>query len=324
MDRIRKITKGYGREREERQDYRTVRHEGERRRSPSVFSAKTGSRKNKQRALPSSIFEPFESFSPIPLIVLSLIVVLALSSTGQYFETLKKAVEIGYAVFSRMLGIVMYIFPLIFFISTLEILLYGIADTLWPMMEAILLILAGASVIVAFYLVRLKIGGVGLKGFLRELPPLLLENIRIHSAIDALPFNIRYCVRHYGMDRKRLETSLTALSQTMFDGNCYFLMAIALCISFDAGVTITWYGLLILVLLVVFLSLGAPNQPGSILVGTIILLKHLVSERVGYDYTDMMFAAVFFEAAFGVFQNLFNVMGDIVTVAIEEQSGKRK
>ena len=37
-----------------------------------------------------------------------------------------------------------------------------------------------------------------------------------------------------------------------------------------------------------------------------------------------MYVAVFFEAAFGVFQNLLNVMGDIVTVAIEEQSGRRK
>lgn len=272
-------------------------------------------------AIPSSIFEPFESFSPVPLILLALIVVFALSSTGRYFETLKKAVDVGYALFSRMLGLLMYIFPLFVFPSTLEILLYGIEGVLWPVIAVILLILAGMSVIVAFYLIRLKIGGVRLKPFLCGLPPLLLENIRINSAIDALPFNIRYCVRHYGMDRKRLERALPALSQTMFDGNCYFLMAIAIFIAFDTGVNFTWYGLLILVFLVVFLSLGAPNQPGGILVGTLILFTHLLSDR-GYDYAIIMFVAVFFEAAFGVFQNLLNVMGDIVTVAIEEQSMK--
>jgi hypothetical protein len=42
----------------------------------------------------------------------------------------------------------------------------------------------------------------------------------------------------------------------------------------------------------------------------------------GDDFSGIMFAAILFEAAFGVFQNLLNVMGDIVTVAIEEQSGK--
>ena len=280
-----------------------------------VTSASSGFTDIISGIIPSSIFEPFESFSPIPLIILSLIVVFALSSTGQYFETLKKAIDIGYAVFSRMLGMVLFIFPLIFFFTTLEVMLHGINDVLWPFIEVILLILAGASVVVAFYLVRLKIGGVRLKPFILELPPLLLENIRINSAIDALPFNIRYCARHYGMDRKQLEMSLPALSQTMFDGNCYFLMAIAIFISFDMGMDITWYGLLILMFLVIFLSLGAPNQPGSILIGSIILLKHL-----DYDYTSIMFAPVFFEAAFGIFQNLFNVMGDIVTVAIEEHS----
>ena len=101
-------------------------------------------------------------------------------------------------------------------------------------------------------------------------------------------------------------------------------MAIAIFIAFDTGVNFTWYGLLILVFLVVFLSLGAPNQPGSILVGTMILLKHLASEQFGYSFASLMYVAVFFEAAFGVFQNLLNVMGDIVTVAIEEQSGRRK
>ncbi len=271
--------------------------------------------------VPFSIFEPFESFSPIPLIVLSLFVVLAFSSTGQYFETLRKAVDIGYAVFSRMLGMVMFIFPLFFFFSVLEMLLYGIKDVLWPLIIVVLLILAGASVVVVFYLIRLKIGGVRLKPFLRELPPLLLENIWINSAIDALAFNIRYCVRHYKMDRKRLEMSLPALSQTMFDGNCYFLMASAIFIAFDAGVNITWYRLLILVFLVIFLSLGAPNQPGGILVGVLILFKSLAMNQ-GDDFSGIMFAAILFEAAFGVFQNLLNVMGDIVTVAIEEQSGK--
>jgi Na+/H+-dicarboxylate symporter len=130
---------------------------------------------------------------------------------------------------------VMFIFPLFVFFTVLKMLLYGIKVVLWPLIIVVLLILAGASVVVAFYLIRLKIGGVRLKPFLRELPPLLLENIWINSAIDALAFNIRYCVRHYKMDRKRLEMSLPALSQTMFDGNCYFLMASAIFIAFDAG-----------------------------------------------------------------------------------------
>lgn len=269
--------------------------------------------------IPSSIFEPFESFSPVPLIFLALIVTAAFSSSGPYFEKLKKAVDIGYTVFSKMLSMVLFAFPFIFFSSTLELLLFGIDGIMLPILDAILMILAGSAVVALFYLIRLKIGGVRLRPFLRKVLKLIPENCRINSAIDAVPYNIRYCVRNFGLNRKSLEMVLPTLAQTMFDGNCYFMMSIALYLSFDMGKDLTWDSLLILILLIVFLSLGAPNQPGGIMVGTMIILKYL-----GADPANQMYLAVFFEAAFGVFQNLVNVIGDIVTVTIEEQKKKTK
>ena len=270
-------------------------------------------------AIPSSIFEPFETVSPIPLIVLSLVATIALSSAGRYFVKLKEAVDIGYAVFSRMLGLVLFVFPFFFFVSFLDLLLLGSMDNLWEMMQAIFLILAGTCILPVFYLIRLKIGGVRLRPFLQKLPPLLLENCKINSSLDAVPFNIRYCVRYYGMSRKRLERSLPALAQIMFDGNCFLLMILAIYFSFGLGLSHTWYDLTILAILVIFLSFGAPNQPGSILIGTIIILKYM-----GYDASEYMSIPIIFEAVFGIVQNLVNVIGDIVTVTIEEQKQNKK
>ena len=267
-------------------------------------------------AVPSSIFEPFAASSPIPLLILALIVTVALSSAGRYFEKLKTAVDIGYSVFSRMLSLVLFAFPFFIFVSLLDMLLIDSLDSLLPLLRGILLILAGTPAVLLFYLIRLKIGGVRILPFLKKLPPLLLENCRINSSIDATPFNIRYCVRHYGMNRKRLERSLPVLAQTMFDGNCYTLMSAGILLSFELGKG-TWYNLLVLALLVVFLSLGAPNQPGTFLVGAIIILRYL-----GYDGAGLMYVAIFFEACLGIVQNLINVMGDIVTVTIEEQRSK--
>ena len=269
--------------------------------------------------IPSSIFEPFETLSPVPLIFLALVVTAAFGSAGQYFEKLHKAVGIGYAVFSKMLSMVVFAFPFIFFVSTLELLLFGIQGILLPMVDAMLIMLAGVFLIALFYLIRLKIGGVELRPFLRKLMKQIPENCRINSAIDAVPYNIRYCVRNYGLNRKNLEVVMPTLAQTMSDGNCYFLMCIALYLSFDIGSNLSWYSIVILILMAVFLSLGAPNQPGSIMIGTMIFLKYL-----GADSASQMYVAIFFEAAFGIFQNLINVIGDIVTVTIEGQKRKAK
>ena len=270
-------------------------------------------------AVPYNIFTPFESFSPIPLIILSFIVTFALSSAGQYFVKLKNVVDVGYTVFSRMLNLVLYTFPFFFFVSTLDLLLLGGLDALFPLACGILLILAGTPVVLLFYLIRLKIGGVTILPFLKKLPPLLLENLRINSSIDAVPFNIRYCVRHYGMNRKRLERSLPALAQTMFDGNCYTLMSVGLFLSFELGESIAWYRILVLAMLVIFLSLGAPNQPGTFLVGTMIILRYF-----GYASASLTYITLVLEASLGVVQNLINVVGDIVTVTVEEEQMKIK
>ncbi len=282
--------------------------------SESFAIAAAAFSKNLSEIIPSSIFEPFEVISPIPLIVLSLIVTFAISSTGKYFVKLKEAVDICYAVFSKMLELVLFVFPFFFFASFLEILVYRESDVMLEIIQGVLLILAGTFTLAGFYLIRLKAGGVRIRPFLKKLPPMLLENCRINSSLDAVPFNIRYCVRHYRMDRKRLERSLPALAQIMLDGNCFLLMSVAIFLSFSLGAGVTLYKILVLAFMVVFLSLGAPNQPGSMLIGTIIILKY-----INADVSHLMFIPIFLEAMLGIFQNLINVIGDIVTVAVEEQ-----
>ena len=55
-----------------------------------------------------------------------------------------------------------------------------------------------------------------------------------------------------------------------------------------------------------------PNQPGSILIGTLIIALFLKADV-------LIPTAVYLEVFFGAIQNLINVTGDMVTVAIEEK-----
>ena len=104
----------------------------------------------------------------------------------------------------------------------------------------------------------------------------------------------------------------TVLAQLNLDGNCYLVMLIAMLFIFMMGSSASWYHIVVIAILVVFLSFGAPNQPGSILIGTLIVAMFLQGEV-------LIPTAVYLEVFFGGIQNIINVTGDVVTIAIEEK-----
>ena len=262
--------------------------------------------------VPSNIFAPFETIMPVPLIIVAMIATYAFCTVGKYFAKMKNAIDIGYTLFSKMLLVVMYPFPFFCFLALLYPLLGEGYKTLLMILAVIGLSAASLAALVIFYLIRLLIGGVKIRPFLRHFLPLLKENYNIGSAIDAVPFNIRYCTRKYGMARNRISDKFKVLAQLNLDGNCFLIMLIGTLFVFMMGDRASWYHILVIAILVVFLSFGAPNQPGSILIGTLIVALFLQGDI-------LIPTAVYLEAFFGGIQNIINVTGDLVTVAIEEK-----
>ncbi|MBR0403898.1 MAG: cation:dicarboxylase symporter family transporter [Eggerthellaceae bacterium] len=263
--------------------------------------------------VPPSIFEPFEALSPVPLMVVALLVTYALCSTGKYFDALRQAMEACYALFSRMLRVVIAALPVFCFLALTDALL---DSGFWALpFIAGYFVVFNMSLLVLFasYAVRLRARGIPVVPFVQKLIPLIRENLKIGSAIDAVPFNVRYCARTYGMNRERLEQNMPVLAQINLDGNCFLIMLIALAFVFMTGTNVSWLNLAGIATLVLFLSFGAPNQPGSILIATLIITSYL------HSY-EMMCVAIYAEALFGSSLNIANVIGDVVSVAIGEQA----
>ncbi len=191
--------------------------------------------------IPASIFNPFESISPIPLIVVALLVTYALIVAGKDFDVLKIAIDACYGLFSRMLGAVMAALPVACFLAILDVLLGGGYKTL------------------AFMMARI----------------------------------------------------LPVLAQTNRDGNCFLIMFIATVYIYASGVDVSPLNIAVIALLVLFLSFGAPNQPGSILIGTFIITNYLGS----YDIISL---AICLEVFLGGALIMLNVISDIVSAAEEE------
>lgn len=267
--------------------------------------------------VPSSIFEPFETYMPFPIIILALLLTYAMCSIGEYFNDVHRIINICLVVFSKMLTVVMYTLPFFCFLAALSMLMVNGTTNFPLMMEFVLVIMASIVVIAIFYLIRLLIGKVNIKAFVKHLPTLMWENFKIGSAIDAVPFNIRFCSRKYGYNRKRLSAQLPILAQANLDGNCFLIMLNAMIFIFLLGIEISWLQIAGIAILVLFLSIGAPNQPGSMLIGILIITFYLQAD-------ELVLIAIFAEVFFGSMQNIINVLGDIVTVAIEEQKYRQK
>lgn len=261
--------------------------------------------------VPANIFEPFTVISPFPIIVIAILTSYALCSVGRHFKGIKRATDACYTFFSKMLNIVMYALPFFCFVSFLDILLEDGYSSLLNLVEYICVVIIGLILILVYYFIRLIVGKVNIKEFLKKLWPLIKENFRINSAIDAASYNTRYCVKNYRYDRKHLEDSLPILAQTNLDGNCLILMIMGCSVMLLGGMEITLSKFIGLGIIVLFLSLGAPNQPGSILIGMLIILSYLTTN-------DLVSMAIYMEVLFGSVQNIINVLGDIVTVAIQE------
>lgn len=265
--------------------------------------------------VPSNIFEPFETIMPFPIIILSLLLTYALCSIGEHFGAVHRFINISLELFSKMLTVVMFALPFFFFFAALSMLMIDGFANLMILLELVIIVALSMIVISGFYLIRLIIGKVKIKSFVRHLPALLWENFKISSVIDAVPFNIRYCSRKYGYDVKRLSQKLPILAQTNLDGNCFLIMLISMSFIFLLGIEISWLQIVGIAFLILFLSVGAPNQPGSIMIGMLIITLYLKAD-------ELMIIAIFAEVFFGWLQNIINVLGDIVTVAIEEQKAQ--
>ena len=267
--------------------------------------------------VPSSIFEPFDTYMPFPIIIVALLITYALCSVGKHFDIVHKIINVCYTLFSRMLNVIMFTLPFFCFLSILAALISDGFINLLIIVEFVALGFVSLIVIVVFYLIRLLIGGVKIRTFIKHLPPLIWENIKINSAINAVPFNIRYCARKYKFNRKNLSTKLPILAETNLDGNCYLIMLISMIFIFLLGIEVSWLHIVGIAVLIFFLSLGAPNQPGSIVIGMLIITFFLQAD-------ELISIAIFAEVFFGAVQNIINVVGDIVTVAIEESKEQKE
>ena len=105
------------------------------------------------------------------------------------------------------------------------------------------------------------------------------------------------------------------MAQTNLDGNCFIIMLLAMFSIFITNSEVSWLNVVVVGLIVLFLSCGAPNQPGSILIGMLIVFAYL-------NIDGGVSMALCFELFCGSLQNIINVISGVVTVTESETRAK--
>lgn len=266
--------------------------------------------------VPQDIFQPFMSISPFPMFLIALLTSAAICSTNNHFRTIKKINDAVNDLFSKALSIVMLFMPAASFLAILDVLIYKGYRGLLAAFVFILYIVIGGLLMLVMIGVRVALAGINPITYLKKCRPAIAENFRINSSIDAVPYNTRFCNKVFGIPLERLDVEIPILAQINQTCNSFILMTVTLMMSYYIGIQIDAIGLLFLGILLVFISIGAPGQDGSLLIGLIII----------FSFTGMNFGliatAIYVEAIIGRMLPVMNALFDITTVVSGEKQIK--
>lgn len=120
------------------------------------------------------------------------------------------------------------------------------------------------------------------------------------------------------LPKRPLEVSIPLGANMNMDGNCATLMFLMLVVGLINGVDLSLIEVIIMGLTILVLSLGAPNQPGSMTVAAMVLLPQLGLTQ------EVMTMVILIELLTCRILAATNVLGDIVCSKIIGERERRR
>jgi len=267
----------------------------------------------------TNIIEPFIISNPLPFLVNALITGFAASSVfGKSGEVIKKLMNAINDLFARMMDLIYSLIPFFLFFAIFGLIITANVKMLNIMCFNLLCIFVSLLLLAVYYILRLLTFRVSIIGFFKKYSQLLVDNFKIASNINAFPYNKRVLSRRLSLSRDYLTEALNLGALLNMDGNSIVITVVLLNTISAIGVSLSpmkYVGMAIILLL---FSVGAPNQPGSFLLGMIILMTFI---GISIELIGVM---LIIEALASKLYSSFNSIGDIVTLVIEDERLKRR
>ena len=226
--------------------------------------------------IPPNVVEPFISVNSLQLMVVAMTIGTALTMSGKRVRHLKILLEELDVLCGKVSSMVMYVIPVVVFCSTANALLNSRAEVLSAIVELIpTLIAGGAALFVLYCLILVFAARLNPLPFLKKYVPAMKSVFLKGSSIAAIPMNMRISRRQLGVPKRICAFSIPLGATINMDGNCICLTIISLFFARICDVAFGTNEIVLLLLLVLILSLGAPIAPGSLILCLVTLLTQM-------------------------------------------------
>ena len=226
--------------------------------------------------IPPNIVEPFISVNSLQLMVVAITIGTAMTTSGKRVKNLKVLLEEFDVLCGKVSSIIMHTVPVVVYCSTAKALLTAQAEVLRSTVELLLVLLVGLACLMVLYILVLVLAArLNPIPFLKKYVPTMKTVFLKGSGVAALPLNMRVARRRLGVPQSICAFSLPLGATINMDGNCVCLTISSLFFARISGVTFGTNEIIVLLLLVLILSLGAPIAPGTLILCLVTLLTQM-------------------------------------------------
>ena len=226
--------------------------------------------------IPPNIVEPFISVNSLQLMLIAITIGSALTMCGKRVRHLKVLLEELDVLCGKVSSLVMQMVPAVVYCSTVNLLLSSHLDVLVSIAELIPVLVVGLSSLLLLYcLILLVVVRLNPIPFFRKYVPNLKNVFLKGSTVAAIPLNMRICRRQLGVPKSICSFSIPLGATINMDGNCMCLTIISLFFVRISGISFGMNEIVVLMLLVVILSLGAPIAPGTLILCLVTLMSQI-------------------------------------------------
>ena len=226
--------------------------------------------------IPPNIVEPFVSVNSLQLMVVAITIGAALTMSGKRVRNMKILLEEMDVLCGKVSSLVMHTVPVVVFCSTANAVFSSHADLLLAVAELLPVLLAGvAALLVLYCLILIVAAQLNPIPFLKKYVPAMKSVFLKGSSVAAIPINMRIGRRQLGIPRSICAFSIPLGATINMDGNCMCLTILSLFFVRISDVTFGTNEMVVLLLLVLILSLGAPIAPGTLILCLVTLLTQM-------------------------------------------------
>ena len=268
--------------------------------------------------VPSNILQPFIDSTTLQLCFVAVLLGIAVGAIDRQTGKVKAVTDTIRDLFCKMLSIIFHFSPLMLFFCVVDIILYHGFKSIGYQLCLLLSIILGCLLICILYCVSLYCNGISPNDFFKKMKKTFGEVFLIGSSIDAVPITIKDCARNLNFPKRPLEVSIQLGAHVNMDGTCVSEMILFLVLAEVSGVHLSGVEVVVLGLLILAVTLGAPNQPGSLTVASFVILPQL-----GLS-TDYVTTVLLVEIATSRILAMSNVIGDVVCATIVGERERRR